>query len=393
MIKLDIRLYCLSGIALLLILVAAACFRPQESLIPQQDPGVLYTVAAQTAAVHLTQVGRITPSAPAGQTPSPEMTPGGPPSAATPAGPEPGGANGRCDQIRFIKDVTIPDDQDLRPGEAFTKTWRLENAGTCPWTIGYLLVFEKGDALGAPATTSLTNQTIPPGETVDVTVEMTAPEEVGSYQGYWKIRNVRGDTFGLGEFDQPFWVKINVVEGSGVRYDFNVYAGKAAWGAGEGPVNYQGPGEKSVFFDQEAEAGDPQVRLEQDQPLEGGGTSGVLLFTKPGVGEGSYLVGRFPPYTVNNDDLLSGRVGLLENAPGNCGSGSVTFKIDLTQEGDPSSRNTIWEGRESCDGQTQAFEVGLDAYRGKKVTFYLTAAANDGSGENYAVWDSLVVRR
>jgi hypothetical protein len=64
---------------------------------------------------------------------------------------------------------------------------------------------------------------------VDVSVDLVAPEETGTYQGFWKLRNVKGDGFGVGEFNKAFWVQINVVEGAGMMFDFNIYADEAAW--------------------------------------------------------------------------------------------------------------------------------------------------------------------
>ena len=34
-----------------------------------------------------------------------------------------------CDEATFIADVTVPDGEQMLPGEAFTKTWRLQNLG------------------------------------------------------------------------------------------------------------------------------------------------------------------------------------------------------------------------------------------------------------------------
>lgn len=35
--------------------------------------------------------------------------------------------------------------------QAFTKTWRVKNVGTCTWTADYKAAYSRGDALGAPA--------------------------------------------------------------------------------------------------------------------------------------------------------------------------------------------------------------------------------------------------
>ena len=198
---------------LLAILVLSACNLSPDNPLPEGKPGALYTEAAMTVSVKLTADGIGKPQS--AQTLSPEETVSpAAASALTTLTPEGGDESklGLCDQVKFVKDVTIPDDMELAPGEKFTKTWRLQNAGSCPWTIGYLLYFESGDSMGAPASLELTSETIQPGDTVDVSIDMIAPQETGTYQGNWKIRNVKGDGFGVGPYSKAFWVKINVVE-------------------------------------------------------------------------------------------------------------------------------------------------------------------------------------
>ena len=49
---------------------------------------------------------------------------------------------------RLILSVeTIPDRSDFEVGESFTKTWRLENTGTCTWNTSYRLKFASGDQM------------------------------------------------------------------------------------------------------------------------------------------------------------------------------------------------------------------------------------------------------
>jgi hypothetical protein len=55
-----------------------------------------------------------------------------------------------CNAVAFVKDVSIPDGTDLASGQKFTKTWRLENVGTCTWTTDYDLVFVNGAAMSGP---------------------------------------------------------------------------------------------------------------------------------------------------------------------------------------------------------------------------------------------------
>lgn len=110
-------------------------------------------------------------------------------------------------------DVTIPDDTEMNPGQTFTKVWRLENVGTCTWSDDYEVVFFSGEAMNAPAHFRL-DQRVEPGASVDISVEMVAPEEAGTYQGNWKLRNEQGATFGIGPTgNAPFWVRIEVKAG------------------------------------------------------------------------------------------------------------------------------------------------------------------------------------
>ena len=118
-----------------------------------------------------------------------------------------------CDAAAFVKDVTYSDGAEVFGGAAFTKTWRLKNVGTCTWTSGYKLLFDSGDRMSAPDTVTLTGGTVPPGATVDVSVDLKAPSDEGTYQGYFRIRNPSGVVFGIGPAASgAFWVKIKAVK-------------------------------------------------------------------------------------------------------------------------------------------------------------------------------------
>ena len=302
----------LAGAALL-----SACTKFQKNLPPQAAPGALYTEAAQTVAAQLATSGAI-PAAEFSETltPASDSTPQPGETYLIPTFTPPGPVDGTplpCDRVRFVKDVTITDEMDLAPGEAFTKTWRLENAGSCPWTIGYLIYFESGDIMGGAPSQFLTSEPVLPGETIDVSVDMVAPEETGSYQGNWMLRNVKGEGFGIGEYSKAFWVKISVVEGAGMMFDFNSQADQAAWGSGITPIDYVDLGGDILHFDQPGSSEDPYVALLDQQFLEGGEISDTVLAAYPPQGVGSYIIGRFPDYKVNSGDLLFGRVGLTTN--------------------------------------------------------------------------------
>ena len=120
-----------------------------------------------------------------------------------------------CNWVKFISDVTIPDNWETTPSDHFTKTWRLQNAGSCTWTSGYSLVFDHGDQMSAPASQQLTPGTVAPGGTIDVSVNLISPAAAGTYQGFFKLRASDSSIFGIGPTaNDAFWVKIKVNAGT-----------------------------------------------------------------------------------------------------------------------------------------------------------------------------------
>lgn len=122
-------------------------------------------------------------------------------------------ANKLCtDKADFIQDVTVLDDTRFSPGEKFTKTWRLANAGSCTWSTSYSLIFVSGDPMSGQSPQPLTAE-ITPGQTADFSINLTAPASAGTYRGNWMLQNEKGDLFGLGfEANNSFWVQITVGE-------------------------------------------------------------------------------------------------------------------------------------------------------------------------------------
>jgi len=107
--------------------------------------------------------------------------------------------------------VTIPDDTRMQPGQIFNKIWRLKNSGTCTWQPDYQVFLFSGEAMGAPSSFAL-GQRVEPGQSVDVSVDMVAPQSAGTYQGNWKLRNQSGTAFGIGPSGSAsFWVRIIVL--------------------------------------------------------------------------------------------------------------------------------------------------------------------------------------
>jgi hypothetical protein len=112
-------------------------------------------------------------------------------------------SSGGCDNSVYVSDVTISDGTVLAPGQSFTKTWKLQNTGTCTWGTSYDLTFVTGSQMSG-VNTSLPSS-VAPSTQVNVSVAMTAPSTEGSYTGYWRLANAAGSAFG-----STVWVKITV---------------------------------------------------------------------------------------------------------------------------------------------------------------------------------------
>lgn len=101
----------------------------------------------------------------------------------------------------FVEDLNIPDGTLIAPGTTFTKTWEIENDGTCTWTSEYS--WEQLDRSGNKLQASVLAMPIPsevaPGGTLEITVTLTlsATATVGErYDAFFQMRSPDGELFG-----------------------------------------------------------------------------------------------------------------------------------------------------------------------------------------------------
>ncbi len=388
------------AILILALLFAAACNRPGSVATPTLS-GVdsINTAAALTVVARLTQVGG-DPATPVGETPlsltpnPPTETTASPPTAGATVTPGPGGE--ACDRVRFLQDVTYPDDTPVAPGQSFIKTWRLENAGTCTWTTGYDLVFTGGEQMGAPASVPL-EASVAPGETVDVSVTLTAPEAPGTHTGTWKMRNEEDQVFGIGPENEAFFVQVLVREGggdgddeesgspdTGLVFDFLVKAPAASWFSRSG-----GGQPASLAFDGAESDANGAVKFLTEIPLETGADSGKLLLMIPRNEGGGLVYGFFEPFTVRSGDTFLARIGFVIPS-GACQGGVFLFQL-VYREGDDIGELGEW--RESCDGRLSPIEVDLSALRGRTVELGLVVRAGDSFSGDWPIWSSPRIER
>lgn len=111
----------------------------------------------------------------------------------------------------FVTDVTIPDNTNMVGGTTFTKTWRISNNGTCVWGPTYTLNHYSDERLGAPDSVPL--GLTYPGQTLDISVDLVAPNSTGTFRGNFVIENPQGLIMKIAD-DSRLWVIINVTSTS-----------------------------------------------------------------------------------------------------------------------------------------------------------------------------------
>ncbi len=83
-------------------------------------------------------------------------------------------------------------------------TWRIQNVGITTWKPTYMLRFYSGNNFGAPNEIQIDKE-VPPGQTVDITINMTAPTVPGEYRSDWVMA-----TDARGNFKEPVFLVIVV---------------------------------------------------------------------------------------------------------------------------------------------------------------------------------------
>lgn len=292
--------------------------------------------------------------------------------------PTPAAAASTCDWAQFVADVTVPDGTSFAPGTAFKKTWRLKNIGSCTWTTGYSLVFDSGEKFGAPSAVNFPIN-VAPGQTVDLSLDMTAPSSAGHYLSYWKLRNASNVIFGIGTTaNKAFWAEINVTSTSGAGYDFTANAPSATWTSGAGALAFPGTdGSANGFV------------LRKDNPkFESGVTSAQpgLLFSPNNLNNG-FVQGIYPAFRVNKGDRFQATIG--------CEYGATTCYVEyrLLYQIGSGAITTFWTFREKYEGLTYNVNLDLSALAGQDVKFILYNFAYGSPAGDRGLWGNPIIAR
>ena len=271
-----------------------------------------------------------------------------------------------CYWVKFVADITVPDGTNFSPNVPFVKTWRLQNIGDCDWTSSFDVVHVSGDKMGA--TIADIPVKVEPGESIDVSAALTAPDDPDDYRGFWMIKASDGTIFGLGDDqDDPFWVDIDVIESDNeYKFDFAENYCSAVWKSGVGTLPCPGQSGNDNGF---------VIKL-NNPDLENKKENEPALWTVPNDDGDGYISGKFPAVQIANGDHFMAWVGCLDDSEG-C---KVTFYLDYQVDGGPVQSMGSWD--EVYDGQVTVIDIDLSSLAGKNVTFILSVEVDNSDPDD-----------
>ena len=276
-----------------------------------------------------------------------------------------------CDWAKFISDVTVTDGAYFPAGAPFVKTWRLQNIGTCTWTTAYSLVYYSGEQLGG-VTPVMMPKEVKPGEMVDISINMVAPQTGGYHDSTWILRNASSVRFGIGtNAALPVWVTIYVIESNMVAFDFVANAPYAQWKSGAGALPFPGTSGDTRGY---------AIKLDNPKLEDGSLDPQPGLLAVPQNKTDGYIQATYPEFLVQQGDRLRTTVSCEYGATG-C---YATFRVDYqTSNG---VVKTLWKFPEKYEGKVYHSTIDLDSLAGQNVKFILTVLATGSASGDRALW-------
>lgn len=276
----------------------------------------------------------------------------------------------KCDAAAFVTDVTYPDGSNVGMGVIFTKIWRIKNVGTCTWTPSYALVFVSGERFGAQSAVALPGN-VAPGQSVDLAIQLTAPNQPGRFKGFWKLRNASGILFGVGgSAEDSFYADLAVSGFTVTGYDFIERVCDAEWRNASQALPCPGTNGDNRGF----------VLVQSPAVMENGSSQSKGLITHPQRINDGLITGIFPAFTVQSGDRFQAWINCMDKA------NDCDMIIRLQYQIGSGQVQTLGQWREVYERQYYAINVDLSALSGQRVKFILTVLANGSSHEDYAQW-------
>lgn len=227
--------------------------------------------------------------------------------------------------------------------------------------------------MGAPASFNLP-ATIPPGQTIDISLELTSPAASGTYRANFKLRNPSGIVFGTGSSSSaPFYVEIKVTAPVSTDGGYSMVDNYCAaeWSSAAGSLSCPGKEGDNNGFVLRTEKPNLETGQIDDEP-------GLITFPQA-VNDG-VIRGKYPPVTVKTGDVFRTIIGCEYKAQ-DC---NVKFQLDYQIDNGAIQTLTSWN--ELYDGAYTNVSLDLSSLAGKNVRFILTVLSNGSAIRDRALW-------
>ncbi len=109
----------------------------------------------------------------------------------------------------LLESLDVLDGTAVLPTSIFQKTWVLKNSGRFSWSTGkkYSFQYVSGESFGIVSPQDIpSGEIIEPGENMNITISLTAPQKTGEFIGYFRMHQESSGFFG-----DVVWVKVVVV--------------------------------------------------------------------------------------------------------------------------------------------------------------------------------------
>jgi hypothetical protein len=215
---------------------------------------------------------------------------------------------------------------------------------------------------------------VAPGQTIDLSMNFTAPALEGTYQANWQIRNDKGEIFGTtAAANRPFslLIKVKASPPTGTVYDFVANACSAQWSSAAGTLNCRGANLRSNGY---------VLKQSAAKPENGANVVRPSLLTVPQSTLHGYIRALYPSFRVQEGDRFQATIS-CEVGAASC---SVLFRLDY-QLADGTIRE-LWSVEERYEGNLTTVDLDLSLFEGQDINFVLTVLSLGPASDNRALW-------
>jgi len=250
--------------------------------------------------------------------------------------------------------------------------------------------------MGAPNSIPLP-KIVTPGETVDISVDLTAPDSPGIYKGIWSFEDNSGRHFGLGTNSTgEIWVQVTVIQAPTstptpsaeptqtntatpappfigtseiLAYDFVTEACSAAWSSNGAAIPCPVSGSEA------------QTSITIPTLEDGSAPGYPAIRVNPGTANGT-ISGMYPEYVVQPGDHFR----VIAGCEANSSTCSALFRLGYL---DASGATVdLWAIGEFYDQKFTEINLDLSPLAGQTVKLILNVTALNGDPQNHAFWVS-----